>query len=1008
MSRLLAALALFAALPTTASAQCEDLYPASRLATNLTDVRIGGYELVSEDASGDPILLEVRASARSIDGASYFGVFAVLDLPSGLQSPDLELQFDLITPGTDTVASDTFTLEVPVARRSEVRPWLESAGSRWSMQGAEIPTYAEEVRYLDEASDLALAHRQPISGGREIFWFTASTPFLDGLVVGDVVMPMPGWPGADPYVAVNLPANEDDCLVDFPLWVEEILIGDGVNGGDIGEIGLVRAATGTSWSDLLVSATLSTLVSTAWDTDTNGPLDTVGDPLAELAQENRFCTPHTNTFDVNADGQPDMCAVGSEARRLNLEVVPGVHVAGYVRMGSVAGNAQVRWRRGLPYALSFELSGTLDSSLTVRAEGDVDYPRETVELLNLHLPLVIVPVGIDEVTLFLDWEVFAGFEGQLQGETTFGVARTDQFTMVAEWNDSGLEATGTAEGATWPVSDPRMASSVSADAQALLGMRLGASLEDSLTSSGVSAHLVGDAYAQMRVDSAQTPWWQVRSGVDLDLEASAFVAGGLLADLTVVHDLLHTTEVPAEAPVGSVPAAWGQETRWVRSLDCDPGTVSNTGVDDLAVFPDGAFASIGSSGLHTCVTRYTPEGEVVWSKRILFLAGDRGIAALPDGSVVTASKDCSSLMSFAADGAEMWRMTIDPDDGFQQAHCEVLPFTDATGASGVALISTVQLGTTRLPSVAFVHDDGTFGWMNSYATTDGGGAHGAVVTADGDLVVVGTTGAPAHSLGTADGYHTANNGGMILRLDPAGEVRWATSVNVYDLDDVAEGADGRLLATGRGNEYIYQPRHTMPVVAVDASGQLMWSMTYAEDVVFEGRTDSSLNRTPGDTGWDEGTDIVSLEDGTFAVFGESSLGNDQAAWLMRITQDGDPLWFWMHDGASEDTASCVVAVPGGVMTGGWTESLVNDDGDNRVAWMTRRGLDGGLWFAGDTGWTSRSLQPELNDSRDESHVLWHSEGGTPYADVAVPIAVTIDANTRNVVDGDAITSDISW
>ena len=118
-------------------------------------------------------------------------------------------------------------------------------------------------------------------------------------------------------------------------------------------------------------------------------------------------------------------------------------------------------------------------------------------------------------------------------------------------------------------------------------------------------------------------------------------------------------------------------------------------------------------------------GEVVWSRRAASLGGSRGIAALADGSIVAAADNCSWVARFDAAGNELWRTGIDPDGGFAQSKCEVLPFTDATGVSGVALVNTVQLGGSRYPAVAFVHDDGTFGLMKSYAGSYGGGAHGA-------------------------------------------------------------------------------------------------------------------------------------------------------------------------------------------------------------------------------------------------------------------------------------------
>lgn len=997
-------LSLVLALATLdARAACDSVYPEPVWRSDLDDLAIADVRLVSYTTHGSMFTARFRAVAESTEGATFADVVATLEEPPVGQLRDGEVRFSAVVPGTETESDDTFTIRAALSEKAAVRAWLLSAP--WTVSGWEAPTMSDGTRFVDADTDAAFLRWGQDDGLRTVAWFAGTTDLLDALQVGDVLLPMPDqehWPGVEPFVGMNLPGpDQDDCYY-FPFLVHAILEGDGTNGGDPGEIGVVRSLDETAWGDQISSA----MVVGSWvspDPYTVGPFDTMSSALAELGQENRACPVGVDAYDTDGDGEGDACPFTGSALRFDLELASGVNLAGHIGLTNVRGDVSMRVRLGEPTRMEMSLEATLQSALTLHAESEADLARTEETLLAMDVPLFQVPAGPFDIAAGIHWDLYAGYEGQVHAASSFGMMRSDRFVLSAVWTaGDGLVVDADHVPVTWPITDPRLSTDAMASFTGFVGTDLGLFLEEQVTQSGVSASIAAEFDATLGVEPLARPWWTLEAGYDLSLMGDAWLLGGLESWEAPLAQLTELSVPVGEAPGGSTGTA-GDDARWGRTLDCNVGTKSDSALGDVFEAGDGGLVITGSSGLHTCLVKTDAQGEVEWAKHADYMGGYRSLAPLDDGGFVLAADSCEWLARFDVDGNVVWKRRVSMPGGFMLGLCEAQPFTDGDGVEGVALVGTSQVANLRYPTVGFVDLDGEVGWWRTY-TVGGhtGTAVGAEVTSAGELAVVGTTNAPAHDLGGGDGWGSSNGGGLVMMIDPWGDPIWATSLSASDLRDVTEATDGRLLVVGNAGTYYYQPRHGILMASLEpVEGALQWSTTYAEDVAFEGRVDDPYSHVPGDTAWDEGMDIAALGDGTVALIGESSLGDDQAVWVARLTEGGMPLWSWMHDGPDNDETDAVIRVADGILVAGTTASLPNDDDDGRQMHLMRLPEDGGLWHAAEHGFVERSLQVEINDTRDESHVLWHHEGGNRYGVTTTDFAASTSSVSTNVHEATA-------
>ena len=107
--------------------------------------------------------------------------------------------------------------------------------------------------------------------------------------------------------------------------------------------------------------------------------------------------------------------------------------------------------------------------------------------------------------------------------------------------------------------------------------------------------------------------------------------------------------------------------------------------------------------------------------------------------------------------------------------------------------------TTRGTGGGFVSKfaaDGAWLWTQQYGTSGSDMITAVAVALDGDIVIAGSAGGP-HGLDPAQGAP----GVFVARLDPDGELRWATPLGARGVSfasALAVSADGRICLAGKG------------------------------------------------------------------------------------------------------------------------------------------------------------------------------------------------------------------
>lgn len=224
--------------------------------------------------------------------------------------------------------------------------------------------------------------------------------------------------------------------------------------------------------------------------------------------------------------------------------------------------------------------------------------------------------------------------------------------------------------------------------------------------------------------------------------------------------------------------------------------------------------------------------------------------------------------------------------------------------------------------------DGTRLWSHSYggASVDQGWAVRSL--GDGGAIVAGFT-----NTGQGNGYD-----GLLLRLDPQGEVIWQRTIGtsswdlLYDVEALPDGfiAVGQSFGVGDGSGDIWSVR-------TDAQGDTLWTRHY------------------GTASQDEARGVRSTNDGGFLVAGTLAVDSDTSdAVVLKYDAEGTLAWSAPVAGNGLDVGSSVAeAQDGSILLGGWSNSFSDAqnvmisrlDASGSVQWTRVIGGAAGMqWF----------------------------------------------------------------
>lgn len=486
-----------------------------------------------------------------------------------------------------------------------------------------------------------------------------------------------------------------------------------------------------------------------------------------------------------------------------------------------------------------------------------------------------------------------------------------------------------------------------------------------------------------RLAPLENPWWSVDAGVDLIGRFSVDVLGFTVADADAsLHhfDLFHQDaggpliggrlrKAGAGADTDLRPVA-GQEARWGRVFQP---------VDHFGPFEQGFVLSPpeaggdlivgGSDASGSVVSRFAPNGDVVWMKYLGLMTGAKQGAALPGGDFVIAGKDGNNLVvcRFDADGNRKWVSSFRPAETFNEVTLMAAEGTNGPGGTPTNLYVGGIVHRPTIPNsdpfLLKLRSDGTLLWAFSYDLPEDDEIHGITLTADGHVLVCGRTDAdvPPPPIGTPDSENQFKHmvsAGLLMKIDAqTGAVLWARafpSRRGLQFNAVVEAPDGSLYAAGQANKIVTQTRPCSLFAKFNSDGSLVDHVVVGEDPDW---VDELPNA--GTTPWDSVTGLRWI-DGSLWACGVTGVGTDQAAWVMSLTDEFGVKFYAIFDGKNDEELFDLADAGNGLAVLGNTRSIHPwGAGKINLPMLLKLPWEGMMRFHEDTQFRTLFLRPHV-------------------------------------------------
>lgn len=364
---------------------------------------------------------------------------------------------------------------------------------------------------------------------------------------------------------------------------------------------------------------------------------------------------------------------------------------------------------------------------------------------------------------------------------------------------------------------------------------------------------------------------------------------------------------------------------WLRAY----GAESYDTATAVTMAADGGILVVGysdagqPSASDYSVTKLNPYGVASW--RRVYGGQDKeyasAVSPLADGGFLIAGDEGSFnratgrnvwVMRITATGEVSWQRTY---GGNGRDDARAIAQT-ADGGSIVAG-STQSFGAGEEDGFLLrLSPPGSVIWQKSYGGTGSDALRAVRVTADGGLIVAGST-----NSGGAGGQDF-----WVLRLDSHGKVLWQGTYGGTGEDianAIIETKDGSFVVAGSTQSYGDGYRDAW-IVRLDSSGDVLWQKVY------------------GGSGMDSAESVLETPEGMLVVAGQhSAVGvTNSDAWVFQLTAAGAMRWQKAYGGQRNDAALAIATIPQrGYVVAGYTDSFGAGDAD---ALVIRIGLSGGI------------------------------------------------------------------
>jgi hypothetical protein len=384
------------------------------------------------------------------------------------------------------------------------------------------------------------------------------------------------------------------------------------------------------------------------------------------------------------------------------------------------------------------------------------------------------------------------------------------------------------------------------------------------------------------------------------------------------------------------------------------------------------------------IARFTAKGDLVWGRSLAFYVAPMRGVALPDGSFTLVGTRFNDLWiaNFSEAGDRNWWVSFAPTGGMTIQ--DLVLGANAQGQPEYYLVGHVQraLVTRSDPQVIKFDALGQVLWAQSYDLPDKDDeAHGAVLTADGNLVLSGRTGHPVAppAIGTPDPGNILKTAcALLMKVSGSdGSLLWARNypsqwgLNLYR---VVEAPDGTLFAAGSAGRIVTQTRPSNLFARFKSDGTLIDHVTVGEDADWPDELPSG-----GNTPYDNVQDLVWTPEGLVAC-GVTGLGTGTAGWVMGLTEELGVRFFSVFDGPkAEDLLRVVDAGDGLAVLGNTYSAYPWGAGRLKVPVLMKLPWEGIMRFHPDSKFQSRYLQPRVYKSSADLQFIVYSTRTTPGA-----------------------------
>jgi hypothetical protein len=390
-----------------------------------------------------------------------------------------------------------------------------------------------------------------------------------------------------------------------------------------------------------------------------------------------------------------------------------------------------------------------------------------------------------------------------------------------------------------------------------------------------------------------------------------------------------------------------------------------SGITALAVAPDGALYAAGwttetlstgsrAGGRDAFVRRYSPDGEVAWTRQFGANGDDNAedLAIDDDGNVyVVARVDGPVGQNPGSGGRDAYVAVYDPEGRELWSLQFGTPEVDWADSLAVAEDGTVFVSGSTTGSfkgfsnggntdnfLAGIDSEGRMVSMVQFGSAEGMGAT-ALASAGGRLYLTGSTLGPLSARPTGDEH--AGSADLYFRIfEPDGTVlrTWTFGSNNADTAlDLAVASDGSVVMVGT-------TRATLPNPIVGIGTRIGGFLdAFAIGLTADG--DIGWVSQFGTDEWDVASGVAQGTDGVLYVVGRTSgsfptfsAGGEFDIFVSAFSSDGRALWTRQMGSAAEDFAYAVAVGPGKSLfvagSGGLVGGAGHGFGDER-GWVIR-------------------------------------------------------------------------